>query len=38
MLRSNGKQSGESAESVRKKKWKGCGKKDLQKRKVLSLE
>jgi len=34
----NGKQSGESVESVLKKKRKGCGGKDLQKRKVLSLE
>jgi len=38
MLRSIGKQSGESLESVMKKKRKGCGWKDLQKRKVLSLE
>jgi len=39
MLRSIGKQSGESVESVRKKKIKvGYGWKDLQKRKVLSLE
>ena len=39
MLRSIGKQSGESGEeSVPKKKRKGCGGKDLQKRKVLSLE
>jgi len=38
MLRSNSKQSGESAESVLKKKRKGCGGKDLQKKKVLSLE
>ena len=38
MLRSIGKQSGESVESVLKKKKKGCGGKDLQKRKVLSLE
>jgi len=37
MLRSIGKQSGESVESVLKKR-KGCGEKDLQKRKVLSLE
>jgi len=38
MLRSVGKQSGESVESVRKKKRKGCGGKNLQKIKVLSLE
>jgi len=38
MLRSIGKQSGESVESVWKKKRKRCGGKDLQKRKVLSLE
>ena len=38
MLRSIGKQSGESAESVVKKKMKGYGGKDLQERKVLSLE
>jgi len=31
MLRSIGKQSGESVESVLKKKMKGCGGKDLQK-------
>jgi len=38
MLRSVGKlQSGESVESVAKKK-KGYGGKDLQKRKVVSLE
>ena len=30
MLRSIGKQSGESAQSVLKKKRKGCGRKDLQ--------
>jgi len=36
MLRSIGKQSGESVESVLEKKRKGCGGKDLQKRKVLS--
>ena len=35
MLRSIGKQSGESVESVQKKKYGG---KDLQKRKILSLE
>jgi len=38
MLRSNSKQSGESVESVLKKKKKGCGGKDLQKTKVLRLE
>ena len=40
MLRSIGKQSRESVESVQKKKKKasGFGAKDLQKRKVLSLE
>ena len=38
MLRSNSKQSGESTQTVLKKKRKGCGGKDLQKRKVLSLE
>jgi len=38
MLISIGKQSGESVKSVLKKKRKGCGGKDLQKRKVLSLE
>ena len=38
MLRSNGKQSGKSVESVLEKKRKGCGGKDLWKRKVLSLE
>jgi len=36
MLRSIGKQSGESVESVLKK--KGCDGKDLQKREVLSLK
>jgi len=35
MLRSNSKQSGKCVESVLKKKKKGCGGKDLQKRKVL---
>jgi len=35
MLRSIGKHSRESVESVRPKKRKGCGGKDLQKRKVL---
>jgi len=38
MLRSIGKQSGESVESVLKKKGKGCGGNDSQKRKILSLE
>jgi len=39
MLRGIGKQFGESVESVRKKKkWAIYGGKDLQKRKVLSLE
>jgi len=38
MLRSIAKQSGESVESVLKKKKEGCGGKDLQKRKVLSLK
>ena len=39
VLGSIGKQSGESVEeSVPKKKREGCGGKDLQKRKVLSLE
>jgi len=37
MLRSIGKQSGESMESVLEKK-EGYGRKDLQKRNVLSLE
>jgi len=37
MLRSIGKQSGESVESVQEKKRLGYGGKDLQKRKVLSL-
>jgi len=37
MIRSIGKQSRESTKSVQKKK-KGYGGKDLQKRKVLSLE
>jgi len=36
MIRSIGKQSGESVESVPQKKRKGCGGKDLQKRKVLT--
>ena len=38
MLRSIGKQSGESAESVRVKKGGGYNGKNLQKRKVLSVE
>jgi len=38
MLRSIGKQSGESVELVVKKKKKGCGGKDLQKRDFLTLE
>jgi len=38
MLRSIGKQSGESVESVLKKKKNCHGGKDLQKREVLSLE
>ena len=38
MLRSIGKQSGESLESVQEKKKVGYGGKDLQKRKVLSLQ
>jgi len=38
MLRSIGKQSGGSVESVLKKKRKGYGGKNLQIRKVLSLE
>jgi len=38
MLRSISEQSSESVESVLEKKRKGCGGKDLQKRKVLSLE
>jgi len=38
MLRSIGKQSGEPVESVLKKKRKANGGKDLQKRKVSSLE
>ena len=37
-LRGISKQSGESVESVLKKKREGYGGKDLQKRKVLSLE
>jgi len=37
MLRSIGKQFGESVESVLKKK-EGCGGKDLQNRNVLKLE
>jgi len=38
MLRSIGKQSGESVESVLKNKRKAASGKDLQKKKVLSLE
>jgi len=39
MLRSNGKQSGESVESVSLEEEKeGYSQKDLQKRKVFSLE
>jgi len=38
ILRSIGKQSGESVESVLKKKKKGYGGKHLKKRKVLSPE
>jgi len=38
MLRSIGKQSEESVESVMKKKIKATSGKDLQKKKVLSLE
>jgi len=38
MLRSISKQSGESMQSVLKNKKEGNGGKDLQKRKVLSLE
>jgi len=38
MLRSIGKQSGESVEPDLKKKRKGYGGNDLQKRKVLSRE
>ena len=38
MLRGNSKQPGESMQSVMNKKRKGCGGKDLQKRKVLSLQ
>jgi len=38
MLTSIGKRSGESVKSVLKKKRKGYGGKDLQNRKVLSLE
>jgi len=37
MLRSIGRQSGESVESVLKKEEEGYGGKELQKRKVLSL-
>jgi len=38
MLRSTGKQSGESVESVLEEEKEGYGGKDVQKRKVLSLE
>ena len=38
MLRNICKQSGESVESVLKRKKEGYGGKDLQKRKALSLE
>jgi len=38
VVRSIGKQSGESMESVPKKKKEGYGVKDLQKRGVFSLE
>ena len=38
MLRSNSKQSGESMQSVLEKKREGGGGKDLQKRKVFSVE
>ena len=38
MLRSIGKRSGVSVKSVQEKKKVGYGGKDLQKRKVLSLE
>jgi len=38
MLRSIGKQSRESVESVLKKKREGYGGKDFQKRKLLRLE
>jgi len=38
MLRSIGKQSGESMEPVQEKKKVGYGGKGMQKRKVLSLE
>jgi len=37
-VRGIGKQSGESGESVLKEEKEGYGGKDLQKRKVLSLE
>ena len=38
MLRSNGKSLGNHVQSALKKKRKGCSGRDLQKRKVLSLE
>ena len=38
MLRSIGKQSGESVKSVLNKKRNGCGGKDLHKMKVLRME
>jgi len=38
IFRNNSNKSGESVESVLKKKMEGYGGKDLQKRKVLSLE
>jgi len=38
MLINNSKQSGESCGESRKRKRKGCGGKDLQKKEVLSLE
>jgi len=38
MLRSNGKSLGNHVLTILKKKKKGCSGKDLQKRKVLSLE
>ena len=38
MLKSNSKSLGNHVDSPEEKKRKGCGGKDLQKRKVLSLE
>jgi len=38
MLRSNSKQTGESMQSVLKKKGKGCGGNDLQKRKLYMAQ